>query len=65
MKGRSHGCKPEMDRELTEISHKIYSENMHQISVSQFWDGHKPFPETPPKRIPVLEKVQIVCLLHN
>jgi hypothetical protein len=36
MKGHSHDCKPEMDREPTEISHKSYSENMFRISATQF-----------------------------
>jgi hypothetical protein len=35
-KGHSHDCKPEIDREPAEISHKSYLENMFQISATQF-----------------------------
>jgi hypothetical protein len=36
MKGNSTECKPEMDREPTEISHKSYTEVRFQISASPF-----------------------------
>jgi hypothetical protein len=62
-----------MDRESTEISHKIYSENMYQMSATQFWGGYKPSQETqywqkyhfPQVMITMSEKVQIVGSLHN